>query len=198
MRVAEQRAHHRRPVVDGDDHRAEEPAPRRHRRVRTPPCRDLLSAVLPVGDAVADAPRVVPEQLGQQRDIVLGQRPFVPLERGADRCDDVRTVEDGPVDPDRAVLDPRFDPERHAVGRPSTTGAADSVRDVEERGSGTPAPGSGAARSAATGWSSRTPSSRGAPVHDPVGQQHQPRRTGSRARSGRRRSSRPARRGSAR
>jgi hypothetical protein len=66
-----------------------------------------------------------------------------------DLRDDIRTAEDGAGIVDSALLDL----DRHAVGRLSVTGA-DSVRCT-----GTPAPGSGAARSAATGWSARTPPS---------------------------------------
>ena len=109
---------------------------------------DLVGAVLPVRDAVADAPRVVPEQLGQHGDVAPDQRPLVPLERGSDLGDHLRPVENG------TVLDPRLDLDRHAVEvRPSATAFSS-----ETRCTGTPAPGSAAAMSAATGWSSRTPS----------------------------------------
>ena len=112
VRVAEERAHHGRPLVHRDDHRARQPAARRYRRVLPAPGGDLVGAVLAVRDAVAHALRVVPEQLREHGDVALGQRPFVPLERRPHLREYLRKVEDS------AVPDPRLDPQRHAGGAP--------------------------------------------------------------------------------
>jgi hypothetical protein len=57
--------------------------------------------VLAVGDAVTDAARVVPEQLGQHGHVAVDQGPLVARDGRADRGHDVGTVEDC------AVVDPR-------------------------------------------------------------------------------------------